>query len=230
MRYSVITPSKGLRPKALGLAADSVRTAMNEAGLSQDCVEMLVGFDGTKGERVRQDAFIRWMDFPFDGDYGNAIRNGLIKAARGSRLLFLDDDNALAPQAFSVYDRYACMDMVVGRIDTSRAFDVRFIPRDDNRPTITPGNVDPLCLCLSRELVLYRCGGWQGSMAHDNTARHRYESDFINIFRYWRRAATRHVTAETVGIYDAGSGLDTEGINPRQTLRMTAAEHDRERS
>ena len=97
-RFSIITPSRGDRPVALGLAIDSVRMAMEQAGLAPADVEMLVGFDGVKGERVRPDAFIRWFDFRPDKDYGNAIRNGLLRAARGQRILFLDDDASGDPE------------------------------------------------------------------------------------------------------------------------------------
>lgn len=222
-RYSIITPSTGLRPNALGLAIDSVEAARRHAGLAEDAVEMLVGFDGVRGARVREATFVRWFDFPRDGDFGNAIRNGLIRAARGKRLLFLDDDNALTPEAFVIHEAHADVEMVVARVDTSRAFDVSHIPRTGS-DIMQPGNVDPLCLCLDRELVLTRCGGWTGSpdTGHDSGQRaFRYESDFVNMRHYWRRARSRAVVEAVVGVYDAGSGLDPQGMNTRQTARAT---------
>ena len=69
-------------------------------------------------------------------------------------------------------------------------------------------NVDPLCLCLSRELVLVRCGGWESGGG--------YESDYLNILRYHRRSAKTVVIDDLVGIYDYSAGLDEQGINPRQ--------------
>lgn len=219
-RYSVITPSAGRRPEALALAIASVGTAMRHAALGEDDVEMLVGFDGVRGARVSPATFVRWFDIPADGDFGNGIRNALLKAARGERILFLDDDNALTPEAFSVYDTHIGIEMVIGRIHTAASFDIPFLPRPDTHP-MTPGNVDPLCICVTHELAVTRCGGWRGSpeTAEAKERRFRYESDFINIHRYWRRAVTTILTEAFVGIYDAGCGLDPQGMNTRQARR-----------
>lgn len=230
-RYSVITPSTGRRPKALSFAIASVERALCHAGLDMGAVEMLVGFDGVRGERVSAASFIRWFDIPADGDFGNGIRNALLKAARGERLLFLDDDNALTPEAFSLYDAHAGIEMVVGRIDTSASFDIPFLPRPDVHP-ITPGNVDPLCLCVTRELAVTRCGGWQGSpvMPQAHERHFRYESDFLNIHKYWRRAMSTLLIDAFVGIYDAGCGLDPQGMNTRQTRRALRDRDSTEKS
>ncbi|BFR48575.1 glycosyl transferase family 2 [Nitratidesulfovibrio sp. HK-II] len=206
--YSLITPSRGDRPIALGLAIDSVRLAAEQAGLPPGDVEMLVGFDGVKGERVRPDAFVRWYDFPRDNDFGNAIRNGLLRASRGRRIVFLDDDNSLTPEAFRIYEAHPDADMLIARIDVSRAHKDQYLPvAEEGRELVRQCNIDPLCLCLTRDLVVTRCDGWQGA---------RYEADFRNIVRYHRRAHSVEVTDRLVGIYDSGRGLDAGGLNFRQ--------------
>ncbi len=207
VRYSLITPSRGDRPLALGQAVDSVRLAAEKAGLLPDAVEMLVGFDGVRGERVRDYPFVRWYDFPANHDFGNAIRNGLLRASKGKRVLFLDDDNALTPEAFLIYEHHPDIEFLVCSIDVSRAHGIPFLPRrEPDRDPVRQANIDPLCLCLSRDLVVTRCEGWQDS---------GYEADFLNIVRYRRRARSFHNTPELVGIYDAGAGLDAGGRNFR---------------
>ncbi len=206
-KYTVIIPSRGDRPKALALAIDSVLNARDYANLTQDDVEILVGFDGVKGERVCQDNSIKYYDLPSNNDFGNAIRHALLKASRGKRLVFLDDDNILTKQAFSVYENHQDADMLIARIDVSSAHDIAFLPRaQDELPLIRPANIDPLCLCLSRELVVTLCQGWLGN---------QYEADYKNIFRYSRRAKNIQVIDDIVGVYDAGRGLD-DALNFRQ--------------
>lgn len=214
--FSVITPSLGARPRALFNAMHSVARAVEQAGaaLPPGGLEMLVGFDGVRGPRRGPDGqqapdFVRFFDLPFDGNFGNAIRDTLIKAARGRFLLFLDDDNALAPEALALYLAGLGHEMQIGRIDVSLAFDKAFLPEPAaDRDIVRQGNIDPLCLCLSRELVAVRCGGWRGEGG--------YESDYLNILRYWRRAASVRVITDIVGVYDAGCGLDAGGLNSRQ--------------
>ncbi|NJB69323.1 hypothetical protein GGQ74_003020 [Desulfobaculum xiamenense] len=216
--FSIITPSGGRRPQALRLAMGSVAealTRLREAIGPSIHIEMLVGFDGMRGPRLGPDGgpppdFVRFFDLPRDGDYGNAVRNTLLRAARGGHVLFLDDDNALTPEALCIYHAHLDHEMIVARIDTSRAFaDVPLLPRvGDDRELVRPTNIDPLCVCVSRELAVVRCGGW--------TSRGGYEADYTNIFHYWRRAKSRRVLDAVVGVYDAGRGLDTEGVNWRQ--------------
>jgi hypothetical protein len=208
--FSVITPSCGIRPLALEQAARSLEAAAVLAGLGPGDLEWLVGFDGVKGRRPDTGLNARFVDFPkSEVVFGNLIRDRLIRAARGGHLLFLDDDNAYAPQALVVFGRHAAAEMVVGRVDVSRAFAVQTIPVAGEPLTkaVRQGNIDPLCLCLSRELVL-RCGGWSGEGG--------YESDFLNIRRYHRRARSAVLLDEVVGLYDAGAGLDPQGLNQRQ--------------
>ena len=101
--------------------------------------------------------------------------------------------------------------MVIARIDVSRAFDKPYLPEIvPGREIVRQCNIDPLCLCLARDLVVNRCGGWQGQ---------KYEADFVNIVRYFRRARSVEVTESVVGIYDAGCGLDQNGLNFRQTRK-----------
>lgn len=214
MKYSMIIPSRGDRPRALENAINSVFAAAEQAGLLPGGVELLVGFDGIRGERVREDAAIRWFDFPRNNDFGNAIRNGLVRAAKGDRLIFLDDDNALLPQAFQVYEAHPDIEFLVCRIDVSRAHDIPFLPREEaERDPVRQGNIDPLCLCLSRDLVAMRCNGWQFT---------GYEADFQNIVQYSRRAHSRLVVPDMVGVYDAGAGLDEGGANFRRAQAKDA--------
>ncbi len=211
IRYSVITPSRGDRPAALRQALASALEAARAAGL-EDNVELLVGFDGRHGERVIPHPAIRYVDLPADNDLGNAIRHALIRAARGTRLVFLDDDNILLPDAFTLYEQFPDADMLVASIDTSRAFpDVPRLPRPEGE-LLRQGNIDPLCLCVTRDLVLTRCGGWMSTPAGTSA----YSTDYLNIRHYARRAATITRTAQVVGVYDAGRGLDRQGMNPRQ--------------
>ncbi len=208
-RYSVITPSRGDRPNALRKALESVLNAAEHAALVPGTdVELLVGFDGVRGARVCDHPAVRYFDLPGNHDFGNALRQALLKASRGRRLIFLDDDNALTPEAFAVHERHPDTEMLVARIDVSRAHNIPFLPvPEEGKPLIRPCNIDPLCLCLSRELVVVRCGGWQGE---------RYEADYRNILRYARRAVGMEIVDDIVGIYDAGRGLDSGGLNFRQ--------------
>lgn len=212
--FTVITPSRGDRPLALALAIASVAEAARAASLAPGDMEMLVGFDGVRGQRVGPGGgpapdWVRFFDLPRSGNFGNAVRDALIRAARGSFLLLLDDDNALTPGAFITYMHGLENEMQIGRIDVSRAFDKPFLPEVlPGRETVRPGNIDPLCLCLSRELVAVRCGGWRSEGG--------YESDYLNILRYSRRARTIRITDALVGVYDAGAGLDPSGMNRRQ--------------
>ncbi len=211
--YTVITPSRGDKPRALRNALQSVLTSWRQAGLPEGALEMLVGFDGCKGERVLQHGAVRYYDFPADGDYGNAIRNGLIKAARGRRLLFLDDDNALTTQAFACYEQHAGADMVLARIDTSRSLQVPFLPVEvAGKDIMRLTNVDPLCVCVSREVVAVRCNGWRSDWG--------YSADFQNLHCYWRRAENKAVSSDVVGVYDAGLGLDEVSLSPLQQMRL----------
>ncbi len=208
-RYSVITPSRGDRPNALRQALESALAAAEHAALVPGTdVELLVGFDGVRGTRVCDHPAVRYFDLPANHDFGNALRQALLKASRGRRLIFLDDDNALVPEAFAVYERHPHTEMLVARIDVSQAHGMPFLPvAEEGKALIRPCNIDPLCLCLSRELVVVRCGGWQGQ---------RYEADYRNILRYARRAADMEIVDDMVGIYDAGRGLDDGGLNFRQ--------------
>lgn len=208
IKYSFITPSRGDRPKALGHALDCIAAAAERADLAFDELEVLVGFDGVKGERVRDFSFVRYYDFPKDNDFGNAIRHGLLKASKGQRIVFHDDDNALLPEAFMIYERYPEAEMLIARIDVSLAFDKPYLPEVvEGREIVRQCNIDPLCLCLGRKLVVDLCAGWQGQ---------QYEADFLNMVRYFRRARRVELTEEVVGVYDAGRGLDEDGLNFRQ--------------
>lgn len=213
-KFSVITPSRGDRPNALAQAIDSVQQAAEQAGLLPDDVEMYVGFDGVKGERVRNHPFVRYVDFPYEGNFGNGIRNALLHACHGERVVFVDDDNMLLPAAFTIYQEYPDSEMVIARIDVSSAFDIAYLPQEEtDRELVRLSNIDPLCLCLSRDLVVNRCDGWKVYTG--------YDSDFKNILAWYRRAHNVAITTNMVGVYDAGRGMDDKGLNSRQQLLET---------
>jgi hypothetical protein len=121
LRFSMIVPSRGDRPLALSLALDHIDAAARKAGIYPKGLEVLVGFDGLRGERVRDFPYITYYDFPKDNDFGNAIRHGLLKAAKGERIIFHDDDNVLTEDAFIIHETYPNTEMVIARIDVSRA-------------------------------------------------------------------------------------------------------------
>ncbi|MFP4107822.1 MAG: glycosyl transferase family 2 [Desulfonatronovibrio sp.] len=183
--------------------------------LSAEQVEVLVGFDGVKGERTHPWNRVYYFDLPKDNNWGNGLRNILLKRAKGQKIIFLDDDNALTPSAFTTYMKHQAVEMLIARIDVSRAFECDFLPMDlPGKSIVRQGNIDPLCLCLSRELVVVRCGGW--------TDKGGYEADYVNMLQYYRRSRSIKVVHDVVGIYDAGQGLDSEGINFRQDKLLKA--------
>lgn len=206
--FSVITPTSGRRPRALQKAVQSVETAVNHAGIDPDQVEILIGFDGVKGRRIQSTVPLRSINFPPDNDWGNGIRQMLLKIASGRKVIFLDDDNVLKPRALQLYMMHFDAEMIIGRIDTQLAFDKPYIPERGEGSLIRQCNIDPLCLCLARELVVDRCGGWkyQG----------RYEADYLNILDWHRRARSVTEIDEMVGVYDAGRSLDGGALSRRQ--------------
>ena len=221
MLFSVITPSTGRRPKALQKAVDSVNAAARFAGLEQGQVEILIGFDGVKGARPKTDCAVRSFNLPRDNDWGNGIRHILLNVAAGEKILFLDDDNVIKPYTLRLYLKHFDAEMIIGRIDTQLAFDTPFLPRLDAGSLVRQGNIDPLCLCMARRLVVDRCGGWnyQG----------KYEADYLNILDWHRRAHSVTVLEDVVGVYDAGRSLDNNALSRRQMglLDRLAAERNR---
>ena len=217
--FTVITPSAGTRPRALAQAIKSVEAALAFSGLAPAQLEMLVGFDAVEGERpastlLNLQFFVLPRPKGATSGFGNHIRHALMKAARGRHLLLLDDDNALTPGALAAFLPHLGAEFVFGHVDTSRAFDVALLPRpapegaDPADDAVRQGNIDPLCLCVSRELAFVRCRGWADEGG--------YESDFLNIRRYYRRARKVVRIDDLVGVYDAGRGLDQGGLNERQ--------------
>ncbi|MDD3311729.1 glycosyltransferase family 2 protein [Pseudodesulfovibrio sp.] len=206
--FSVIIPSAGRRPKALNQAVTSVQRAADFAGLDRDQVEILIGFDGVKGRAPACAHPVLAFNLPEDNDWGNGIRNTLLKVAAGDKVLFLDDDNTLKPVALHLYLRHFDAEMIVGRIDTQLAFDKPYLPVQDSGSLVRPGNIDPLCLCVSRRLVVERCGGWGFAG--------RYEADYLNILKWYRRAQSVTVIEEVVGVYDSGRSLDNNALSRRQ--------------
>ncbi len=97
--------------------------------------------------------------------------------------------------------------MIIGRIDTQLALERPYLPVQDTSPLIRPGNIDPLCLCLSRRMV-ERCGGWNH--------RGRIDADYRNILTWYSRAQSVTVIEEIVGVYDSGRNLDNNALSVRQ--------------
>lgn len=206
--FTVIIPSTGKRPKALQHAVTSVERAARFAGLEQGQIEILIGFDGVKGRPPQSHYPVRSFNLPSDNDWGNGIRNTLLKVAGGEKLIFLDDDNELKVYALHTYLRHFDTEMIIGRIDTQLAFDKPFLPVHDCGSLVRPGNIDPLCLCVSRRLVVDRCGGW----GHAG----KYEADYLNILQWHRRSHSVTVIEEVVGVYDSGRSLDNDALSRRQ--------------
>ncbi|QJB55432.1 glycosyltransferase [Pseudodesulfovibrio sp. zrk46] len=205
--FSIIIPSTGKRPKALQQAVSSVEKAGRFAGLELGQLEIIIGFDGVKGTRPQSAYPLQCFNLPRDNDWGNGIRQTLLKVAGGEKLIFLDDDNVIKPYTLRLYMRHFDAEMVIGRIDTQLAFDKPYLPVEDEGSLVRQGNIDPLNLCVSRRLV-ERCGGWlfQG----------KYEADYLNIRKWHRRAHSLTVVEEIVGVYDAGRNLDNSALSRRQ--------------
>ncbi|XPV76785.1 MAG: glycosyltransferase [Desulfovibrio sp.] len=215
--FSIITPTIGKRPRALAQCIASVTEAINWGGFSPDDVEMLIGYDGVKDNgRVPYPEYVKSFNLPRDNDWGNGIRQTLLRAAKGERILFLDDDNVLTRNALRIYQRHFDVEMIIGRVDTSRAFDIPWLPvvnpGDSHQQVVRHTNIDPLCVCLTRDLVVDRCGGWlfQG----------KYEADYLNIVHWHRRAKSVRVLSDTVGVYDYGRCLDAMSLNRRQATLL----------
>lgn len=206
--FTIITPTTGKRPRALHHAVQSVETAVRHAGLLPNQVEVLVGFDGVQADPPPTHLPLRGISFPPDNDWGNGIRNLLIRVAQGRKLIFLDDDNALKPNALRLYLKHFSADMIIGRIDTQLAFDKPYIPVQDEKSLVRQCNIDPLCLCLSRDLVANRCQGW----AYPG----KYEADYLNIRDWHRRAKSVTVLEDIVGVYDYGRSFDNAALSRRQ--------------
>lgn len=207
--FSVITPSTGNRPKALQKAVDSVERAARFAGLETGQVEILIGFDGVKGTCPTSVYPVRCFNLPRDNDWGNGIRHTLLKIASGDKLVFLDDDNIIQPYTLHHYLKHFDAEMIIGHIDTQLAFDIPYLPVADSGSLVRQGNVDPLCVCVSRRLVVDRCGGW--------LYRGKNEADYLNILKWYRRTHSVTVIEEVVGVYDAGRSLDNNALSRRQS-------------
>lgn len=218
MLFSVIIPSTGRRPKALGQAVKSVEQAARFAGLDTGQVEILIGFDGVKGKAPACAYPVQAYNLPVDNDWGNGVRSMLLKTAEGNRILFLDDDNSLKPSALYLYLRHADAEMIIGRIDTQLALSAAWLPAQDGGALIRPGNVDPLCLCISRRLV-ERCGGWDFAGRRD--------ADYLNISRWYDRAQSVTVMDEVVGVYDSGRSLDSKALSGRQEALLDRLAEER---
>ncbi len=207
--FSLITPSRGDRPLALGRAVDSVAAALRAAGLAADQAEMLVGFDGgVRGERPRDSPSYAISTCPGTG-------------------------TTATPSATPCSAPPAVFAWCSGRRQRTHPRGLRHLPRPPRRghagvphrhlPRLprsplparldqdargAPGQHRPLCLCLARGMVLDRCGGW--------TSQGGYEADFVNMARFRRRSRRMELDQTVVGVYDAGRGLDAAAMRDWQ--------------
>ena len=220
--FSVITPSTGNRPKALEKAVQSVEQAARFAGLETGQLEILIGFDGARGKAPACAYPVRSINLPTDRNSGNGIRGLLTNIAQGEKLIYLDDDNTLKPHTFRLYLKHFNAELVIGRIDTQLAFETPFLPRLDSDSFIRPGNVNPLCICVSRRLVVDRCGGWR--------YREREDADFMNILDWHVNAQSQTVVEDVVGVFDAGRSLDASALSERQADLLDRLIEERDES
>ena len=218
--FSIITPSAGNRPNALKNAVASVERAARFAGLERNQLEILIGFDGARGGAPACDYPVRTFCLPGDRTGGHGVRNTLLKLSGGEKLIFLDDDNVLKPCALSRYMRHREAEMVIGRIDAQLALGQPWLPVFDDGPLVRPGNLDLLCLCLSRRLVMDRCGGWRFRGEFDSCQR--------NMADWHRRARSVTVIEEVVGIFDAGRSLDRAALSSRQKALLDGLVSERD--
>jgi hypothetical protein len=217
--FSIIMPTAGNRPTALRKAVDSVELAARFAGLETCQVEILIGFDGVRGECPASAYTVRGLNLPADNNGGNGIRALLTNVARGDKLIYLDDDNALKPQALRLYMKHFDAELIIGRIDTQLACDTPLLPKPGG-DVVRPGNVDPLCVCVSRRLVTARCGGWR--------YRDRDDADFMNILDWHVNAHSETVVEDVVGVFDAGRSLDASALSPRQAALLDRLAENRD--
>jgi len=217
--FSVITPSTGNRPKALQKAIDSVEQAARFAGLETGQLEILIGFDGVKGRCPHSAYPVRAINLPADRDGVNGIRSLLTNIAQGVKLIYLDDDNTIKPHVFRLYLRHFEAELVIGRIDTQLALDTPHIPRLGMDSFLRPNNIDPLCICVSRRLVIDRCGGWR--------YRGRGDADFMNILDWHANAHSETILEDVVGVFDAGRSLDSSALSTRQASLLDRLAGDR---
>jgi hypothetical protein len=78
---------------------------------------------------------------------------------------------------------------------------------------VRQNNVDPLCLCVSRELAVVRCGGWRYT---------GYNADYLNILDFERRSRSTVVVDDVAGFYDVNRGLDDQSGTARRMLKRGA--------
>lgn len=91
VRLSMILATSGR--DSLPFAARSVRVQMRDGD------ELLIVGGGTLGQQTAAWNQARWIDVPPGGNWGAAERQHAIPLATGTHLLFVDDDDALMPNA-----------------------------------------------------------------------------------------------------------------------------------
>jgi len=91
IRLSIILATLGR--DSLGFAASCVATQMRLTD------ELIVAGGGDYARRVAATVGASWIDLPPGGDWGHRERTSAMGLARGTHLLFVDDDDAVLPGA-----------------------------------------------------------------------------------------------------------------------------------
>lgn len=125
--------------------------------------ELLIAGGGSWGAAVAHWAKARHLDLPPGGNWGHAERNAAMPEARGTHLLFLDDDDLLLPGALA-----AIRAAIAQAPDVPHVFRMidpqgRILPE---RPGLRQGHIGTPCLVAPN--VPARLGTWGA----------RYEGDF----------------------------------------------------
>lgn len=91
IRLSVILPTTGRETLAFAAACASGQLKAGD--------ELIIVGGGAVGRQVAQAEAAHWIDHAPGGDWGGRERMTAMQVARGSHLLFVDDDDALLPEA-----------------------------------------------------------------------------------------------------------------------------------
>jgi glycosyltransferase involved in cell wall biosynthesis len=102
--FSIITPTIGR--ESLNVSLDSALPQLQEGD------EILVIGDGPQPRakeicESKKSPFITYWEVPFTRNYGNPGRNDAIAKAKGSHLFFVDDDDAVLPDAIKAMRKVA---------------------------------------------------------------------------------------------------------------------------
>lgn len=115
-----------------------------------------------------------------DGDYGNSARNSAVERARGSHIIFLDDDDEYLPGALTVMRGYAA-----SHPDRVLLFMRRFELTGDAYPASVGGGVFPNVLEKlgkfgpARESILAEVRNRERHRTEDDLAEHAGDHEFM---------------------------------------------------